>query len=77
LITSSEIRMPRTPERDTIDANRRAPRKSGAMAENGEPGTKLPFGVDFGQFIAFFLPGAVAVMGSALRHRQSRASLNP
>jgi len=47
------------------------------MAENGEPGTKLPFGVDFGQFIAFFLPGAVAVMGSALRHRQSRASLNP
>jgi hypothetical protein len=32
------------------------------MAEE-DTTTKLPFGVDFGQFIAFFLPGLVAVLG--------------
>jgi hypothetical protein len=34
--------MPRTAERDTIDANRRAPRKSGAMADNGQVTERPP-----------------------------------
>jgi hypothetical protein len=33
------------------------------MADDHSSATKLPFGMDFGPLIAFFLPGLVAVLG--------------